>query len=312
MIDVLKHNFPKTSVDFLVNTRVAELILDYPNISKVHSIEKDSIKVLKPIFRENKYDLAIVVHPDFSIAVALFQSGIKYRLGTGYRWYSFLFNIKRYRHRKYSDKHEMEYNLDLLKEIGCEIPTGIKPVLTVKDETIVLLKDKIIKSGLALDELFIIIHPGSLKSAKEWGSKNFAGLINLLLDDNSLKTKIVLTGSINENAMLDNLLQIITPKKKVIKITNVNLIELAALIKCSKLFIGNSTGPIHIAAAVGTFVIGLYPAKTETNAARWGPYTDKKKVFSSGLKENESEFLDDIEPVKVFNFIKSYINSNYK
>lgn len=310
MVDVLKHNFPKTGVDFLVNNRVAELILDYPNISKVHSIEKDSIKVLKRIFKENQYDLAIVVHPNFSIAIALFQSGIKKRLGTGYRWYSFMFNLKRYQHRKYSEKHEMEYNLDLLKEIGCEIPAGIKPVLNVKDETIGLLQSKINNSGIKLDDNFIIIHPGSLKSAKEWGNKNFSELINLILDDNNLKIKIVLTGSVDENEMLDSLLQKITSKDKVIKITNINLNELAALIKCSKLFISNSTGPLHIAAAVGTFVIGFYPDKTETNAARWGPYTDKKKVFSSGLKDNKSKFLDDIEPGEVFNFIKSYINSN--
>ena len=310
MVDVLKHNFPKTRVDFLVNTGVAELILDYPNISKVHSIEKDSIKVLKTILRENKYDMAIVVYPEFSIALALFQSGIKYRLGTGYRWYSFLFNLRRYRHRKYSEKHEMEYNLDLLNEIGCEIPAGIKPVLAVKDETISQLSGKIIKLGLNLDEYFIIIHPGSLKSAKEWGTANFSELINLILDDSLLKTKIVLTGSKEENAMVDNLLQKITLKNKVIKITNINLKELTALIKCSKLFISNSTGPIHIAAAVGTFVVGFYPVKTETNATRWGPYTDKKKVFSSGLKDEESEFLDDIEPGEVYNFIKSYINSN--
>lgn len=309
MVDVLKHNFPETCVDFLVNNRVAELILDYPNISKVHSIEKDSIRVLKQVFKENNYDLAIVVHPDFSIAMALLLSGIKKRLGTGYRWYSFLFNIKRYQHRKHSEKHEMEYNLDLLKEIGCEIPAGIKPVLSVKDETIALLKSKINTSGLNIEEDFLIIHPGSLKSAKGWGNKNFAELINLLLDDSSLITKVVLTGSNDENQMIENLLQKITPKNKVVNITNVNLKELTALIKCSKMFISNSTGPIHIAAAVGTFVIGLYPAKTETNATRWGPYTDKKKVFSSQLKNDEAEFLDDIKPGEVYNFVKTYFNT---
>ena len=45
-------------------------------------------------------------------------------------------------------------------------------------------------------------------------------------------------------------------------------------------FVANSTGPIHIAAAVGTPVVGLYPQLTALSTRRWGPYTERKTVFS--------------------------------
>ena len=61
---------------------------------------------------------AIIVYPTFQTALIIFLSRIKNRIGTGYRWYSFLFNSKIYEHRKYAEKHELEYNVNLLKAFG--------------------------------------------------------------------------------------------------------------------------------------------------------------------------------------------------
>jgi ADP-heptose:LPS heptosyltransferase len=55
--------------------------------------------------------------------------------------------------------------------------------------------------------------------------------------------------------------------------------ELAALIGASSLFVSNSTGPLHLAVAMGTPVVGLYPQHTAMSAKRWGPYTGNSAVF---------------------------------
>ena len=86
--------------------------------------------------------------------------------------------------------------------------------------------------------------------------------------------------------------------------------ELAALLSKAKLFLGNSTGPIHIAAAVGTFVVGLYsPVKVES-PLRWGPLTDKKKIFVPDEDDNSRDVMNDIEPIEVYNFINNYMELN--
>ena len=118
MVDALKAGYPGSEIDMLVQNRVYELICDYPNINKVHSIEKVTYRAVKEICQKNIYDLAIAVFPSFSVALGLYLGGVKHRLGTAYRWYSFLFNLKHYQHRKDSVKHESEYNLDLLKELN--------------------------------------------------------------------------------------------------------------------------------------------------------------------------------------------------
>ena len=55
---------------------------------------------------------------------------------------------------------------------------------------------------------------------------------------------------------------------------------LKALIKKADLFISNSTGPLHIAAAFSVYVIGFYPKILSCSQKRWGPYTKYKTIFN--------------------------------
>jgi ADP-heptose:LPS heptosyltransferase len=307
MVDTLRYNYPDVKIDFLVNKRVLELVQDYPNINKVHAIEKDSLKDILSICKENRYDIAIIVRPLFVIALAVFRSGIKYRLGTGYRWYSFLFNLKHYGHRKYSLKHELEYNLDLLDELNCKRIKDVVPQIQVDDNLKAEVKEKIGKKGADLYRDIIIIHPGSLGSAKTWSIENFAKLIDLLSNDKSCNFNILITGTKSDDTALNSLVNAVGDK--VIVINDLKLKEFAALCKMSSMFISNSTGPIHIAAAVGTFCIGFYsPVKVES-AVRWAPYTDNKIIFTPEVKEKgiPSNVMDNINPQKVFEFIKYYM-----
>ncbi len=51
------------------------------------------------------------------------------------------------------------------------------------------------------------------------------------------------------------------------------------MIKLASVFVSNSTGPIHIAGAVGTPVVGFYPPIKVMSPRRWGPYTENKAIF---------------------------------
>lgn len=310
MIDTLKQNYPNSKIDFMVNNRVSELVKDYPNINKVQSIEKDSLRDIKKICREGDYDLAIVVRPLFITALAVFLSGIKFRLGTGYRWYSFLFNIKHYEHRKYSVKHELEYNLSLLDELECEHIKDPYPKLTISDEILGSVRGKLISMGIDNDKPFIIIHPGSLGSAKTWSSNNFSKLVSLLTEDNLFKHKVILTGTKSENVILNAVANEVKNKDNIHIINDLGIKEFGALCKFSAMFISNSTGPIHIAAAVGTFCVGFFSPVRQESAVRWAPYTERKKIFSPGNVSGAGDVMDKIKPEEVRSFIMDYLYSN--
>lgn len=296
----------------MVNKRVFELVQDYPNINKVHAIEKDSLKDILKICRINKYDTAVIVRPLFVIALAVFLSRIKYRVGTAYRWYSFLFSLKHYQHRKFSEKHELEYNLDLLAELRCKRIDDIKPKLEVSEKLTEAVKEIISKKGIDYKKDFIIIHPGSLGSALKWKVENFIELVNLLVKDESLKFNILITGTKSDEVILNTLQDSVTGKDNIFIINDLGLKEFSALCKLAKMFVSNSTGPIHIAAAVGTFCVGFYsPLRTES-AVRWAPYTDKRRIFSPQIDEEKTntDVMDEIEPGEVFAFIKNYMLTN--
>jgi heptosyltransferase-3 len=91
--------------------------------------------------------------------------------------------------------------------------------------------------------------------------------------------QVVVTGSKNEQPLIE-LVRSLSGDRVIALPDQLSIREFAAFIKKSALFIANSTGPIHIAAAVGTPLIGFYPHITALSAQRWGPWTDKKIIFS--------------------------------
>ena len=60
------------------------------------------------------FDVVMLFYPRPELAFALWLAKIPLRIGTGFRWYSFLLNKRIYEHRKDCRKHEAEYNLSLL------------------------------------------------------------------------------------------------------------------------------------------------------------------------------------------------------
>ena len=96
-----------------------------------------------------------------------------------------------------------------------------------------------------------------------------------------LKANIILTGAKSEQPICDE----INYKNNFINLAGkFNLSQLIAVINRSNLLIANSTGPIHIAAALGKSVIGFYPKIAACSPKRWGPYSNKKVIFTPTIE----------------------------
>lgn len=313
--DVLRETFPKAVIDMLVQSRVHGLIEDYHAIDNVIKIDEVTVSGISKLCREGNYDLAIAVYPEFSLALGLKLGGVKHRLGTGYRWYSFLFNLKHYQHRKEALKHESRYNLDLLEVLNIFYNKELKPNIKVSDEYMFKAIEKITKANpgkiLNASDTYIVIHIPTLGSAKVWRNENFSFLINLLLQNNA-DYKIIFTGTEEEIQQILQVIDNYIENNMILIALNLTLKELAALLNRAKLFLGNSTGPVHIAAAVGTFVVGLYsPVKVES-PVRWGPLTENKKIFVPPKDDDSRDVMNDIKPEEVHNFIINYMESSIK
>jgi len=235
---------------------------------------KPFMETLKHLRREN-FDLAIVAYPRFRLALLLWLAGIPYRVGTGYRWYSLLFNKRVYEHRRTVEKHEAEYNISLLSVLGCTDLKNLEAHININEKDREVAKKVWKELGFADNARLIILHPGSGGSARNWKPERFSELAKELAKRGF---SVAVTGTQNEKNIVDAVTKGTGENVKPF-ISNISLKEFAAFIESAKLFVSNSTGPLHIAAVVGTPVIGFYPPVLVMSPKRWGPLTDKKAIF---------------------------------
>lgn len=284
LASVIKEHYPNCKVSFLIRDYTKPLTEANPHIDESIIIKENNgrFRILENVRLLKKYnfDAAIVLYPTFTLSLIIFLARIKKRVGTGYRLYSFLFTDKIYEHRKDAKKHELEYNFSLLKSIRINFQPGIDNVkfnLNISDSSLNKIDGILKVNNIKPEERFIIIHPGSGGSAVDLPIDRFKEIIKLLLDYN---IKIVLTGS-NAERTICNKLEI---SNNVINLSGLLTLELLiALISKSCLLIANSTGPLHIAAALGKQTFGFYPKIKSCSAQRWGPYTNKRFIYEPEL-----------------------------
>jgi heptosyltransferase-3 len=121
-----------------------------------------------------------------------------------------------------------------------------------------------------------VLHPGSGGSARDWSAENFAALGERI--QTGMKMKVIVSGGVNEHELVRRVAAGMTTPPAECAGT-MSLTELAALFRRATVFVSNSTGPLHIAAAAGTPVVGFYPPIVQCSPVRWGPWTAKKKIF---------------------------------
>lgn len=243
-------------------------------------IEKPMAMMLREI-KSQQFDAVIISYPTFRLTLLVFLARIPLRIGTGYRWYSTLFNRRVYEHRKTSERHEAEYNLSLLKVLGCEVRAVPDVQLALQPEDTRRAMEIRKTLNIMPEEEMFVLHPGSGGSARDWSPQSFGMLARLLSEDGR---KVVISGGPGEEVLVRKVVEYSGGSATPL-LERLNLRELAAFLKTATLFVGNSTGPLHVAAAVGTAVVGLYPPILACSPVRWGPRTSKSRVFVASAND---------------------------
>ncbi len=290
----IKKCHPDATTIALVRNYTSDVVASSPYVDVVLTCEEDeSINSIRKKLEQVNADAILHLFPRFKLSAASFLAGIKLRIGTAYRWYSFLFNAKVHEHRKYSTKHESEYNLTLAEAAGCT--EKIHDIgLKVNFEALNRVRSFLLENN---SEKFIIVHPGSGGSAFEWGQNNFRVLVQRAIAD--LNMKVIVTGTASEFAIcsyVSNGIAVNAPGK-------FPLLEFMALLSEAEMFISNSTGPLHLAAAMGTAVIGIYPNNKPMTPVRWAPLIDRRIILTP---EDGSDNLSAVPVDKVIRSILEF------
>jgi heptosyltransferase-2 len=279
----LKKHFADAHVTFLVRRYTAEITRCHPHVDETLEIDGDEIagktRRLVQALRKRKFDAAVMLFPRPHLAWAVWWSSIPQRIGTGYRWYSFLFNYRVFEHRKTAARHEAEYNLRLLQPLGidaAEVEFHFALSQARREQINLRL------NALGIKEKPVILHPGSGGSSRDWPPEYFAHLADHL--HHELGAQVVLTGAPGEEALMASVCQQSTTKPLSL-CGDLTITELAVLLQRAAVFVSNSTGPLHLAVMVGAPVVAFYPPIRACRPERWGPYGRRHEVLMSQQEE---------------------------
>ncbi len=123
------------------------------------------------------------------------------------------------------------------------------------------------ESGLAGQD-YAVVHPTALYFTKQWAPEHFARLARYLEDERGLR--VLLACGPGESAVLDGVKR--AAGRNLARLENAGLGEYAAALAQARLFVGNDSGPAHMAAALARPVVVIFGS---SSSAIWGPWPRK-------------------------------------
>jgi len=128
VLSAIKQSFSDSYVAMLVRPYTREVVSGHPHLDQIivddeageHYGARGLLRLARKI-KALRFDVALILHPTFRLALLTRLAGIPIRVGTQYRAYSWLFNRRVPLHRKKSGKHELELNLEIAAAVGVKL-----------------------------------------------------------------------------------------------------------------------------------------------------------------------------------------------
>jgi ADP-heptose:LPS heptosyltransferase len=288
----LGENFPDAHITMVVNPVSEQIARLIPHIDEVicynarffdRTGETKVFDVMKAFrfakdMKSRNFDLIIDLRGSFASLLFALIAKSRYRLDRGTylicRKLTFPFSKGGSRgifkkNDQWTLKHEAEISLDILKKAG----------ITIKTKRSSLDLSRTFNDSIEYPDINIVIHPGGPMLLKRWSADRYIELIRQLLQHYSVR--IALIGGKDESELVKSIVSAsVLPllggtrvgDDRIVDLSGkLTLVQLAYLFKKADLFIGNDSGPMHIASACETKVIGLYGP---TDPESFGPYGD--------------------------------------
>lgn len=242
---------------------------DFLNLDELQQLpEPQQVAALR------QFGAAAIVHvfPNKLLARLAQKARIPVRIGTRNRWQHWLTcNRLVALSRRHSPLHEAQLNLQLLQPLGGAAATplpAVSPLVRLEaTEPLADTWQQLLRQRQA-GQLNVILHPRSRGSAREWGLANFGQLARLL---HAAGHRVFVTGTAAEGEELADWLREHAAFVAADLTGQLSLPQFIAFIAAADGLVAGSTGPLHLAAALGRHALGLYPPIRPMHPGRWAP-----------------------------------------
>ncbi len=273
LVREIKKTFPDSFIATLTQPHTSKILINNPYVDKIlkDDLKKETFWRIVKELRKFKFTDAFLIMPRERAAYQMFLAGVKNRLGVGHKLYEVITLMKSISRNKYIPlRHEADYSMDFARKIGVKTNNLTPEIFLTKNE-VLWGKEFLNNMNVHIDDFKIIVHTGTGYSSPNWSEDKYFKLITKILREHSHRhLKILLTAREMSSKFLGKIDQI--NKGRIVNISGKvdNLRDLIKVISNVNLLVTSSTGPIHLASALGIRTIGLYCKRPMSCVKRWG------------------------------------------
>jgi ADP-heptose:LPS heptosyltransferase len=175
--------------------------------------------------------------------------------------------------------HTVEHRMEQFYATG--LPRGPIPAASVypQEDARVTAANKLARAGIARDAPYAVLHPGGKYFTKRWAVENFVALARWLREKRSIEP-VFSTGA--NDAELGGQLRRECGREFAV-MDSLDLRQLMALIAGARIFLGNDSGPTHIATATGRPVVAIFGS---SSSVHWRPWQTAHRVVQNDFPCN--------------------------
>jgi predicted lipopolysaccharide heptosyltransferase III len=282
----LKHWRPDLQITTLVEAIYTDLYAADPDIEAIPlprgaGDNRSSLMARLGVIREirrREFSAVVNLHGGPTSAQLTFASGAGQRVGARHFRHGYAYNLRVPPAEEIlgrADLHTVEYQFGQFKWLGLpgREPGPVK--LFVDQQMRASAQRKLEEAGIDLLKPYVVLAPTNEFYTKRWMPERYAAVAQQLIAHGF---QVVMTGAPTEEQKTQLASVQAASKHRLAMLNVLSIGELAAVIADSKLFVGNDSGPAHIAAAVKTPLVVLFgPA----SSVRWRPWQAQSELVQN-------------------------------
>lgn len=290
VVEALADAFPAARITWVVEQREAALLRDHPRLEEVIAVDTRAwrktrtprgalelartLRALRRRLRAKRFDVALDLQGLVKSGAVTAATGAPLRIGFAAGWSRERVNAlftNRHVTPPPSARHVVDQYLSLLQPLGVTPGRGIFRLPT-RESAEDRVEEFFASAGLKPHGRVVVLNPGAGKPGKRWPVERFVELATRLGRDAGARV-LALWGPGEEAAA-----RAIAQAPGATLAPRTDLDELIALTRRASVVVAADTGPLHVAAALGTPCVGLYGP---TSAERNGPYGAGHRTVSA-------------------------------
>lgn len=261
MISETREAYPGAGVTLLVPDHLVDLFQANPAIDEIIEIPARhlhgmiAIMKIKDLIADRHFDVGYILPPSFGAAAGFKLGGVKTRIGYIADGRRLLLTKPLTLPTPLNETHRSELYFNLLRRGAGVDLAYVHPKLFLNDEDSARAAALLEGFGIAEGEEYVAVAFRAVAESRRWGKENYTELVKRVVT--RWGYRVVLIGTADDRKTGDYISEAAGEREVKNLAGKTSLREAAAVLSRAKFFVGNDSGPAHLAAAVGVPIVVL-------------------------------------------------------